>query len=314
MRKNIWNTPVEWQGLSTRRGYSHTFLLCGSCFADRMGQKLQRSKFNAIVNPCGIAFDPLSLARHAEQALSLQTPTEADLIHHDGMWHSLQHHSSFSSHSKNETLLNITAGLQSLQRALREANIIIFTFGSAWYMERADNKQAIANAHKIPAHQFTKKLATVRQITESFSNVISQIREQNPAAEFIFSVSPVRYLRDGVQGNMRSKALLIESAHQICESFQQVHYFPAYEIVMDELRDYRWYTDDMLHISAMAVDYIWEKFQRGTMDEHSLSVMQKIESLILFTEHRPIHNTEEYNQQRIAKEKEIHNLIQPLLR
>lgn len=315
MARNIWNTPVEWPGITHRLGYRNSFLLCGSCFADRVGQKLQRVRIPATKNPCGIAYDPLSLARHAEQALSQTLLHEDALVQHDGLWHSLQHHGSFSSTSKSETINNINAGLQTMRRALQTADVIIFTFGSAWYTELRKDQQAITNTHKIPAAEFTKKLATTNQITDIFLHIIPQIRVQNPNAIFMISVSPVRYLRDGIEGNMRSKARLIESAHTICESLQQVHYFPAYEIVMDELRDYRWYAEDMLHVSQIAVDHIWGKFQQGTFDESSLSIMQQIEPLIKFTEHRPIHETpENYNTKCNEKEQQIIELIKQLKR
>jgi len=310
MANNIWNTPVEWMGLNHRLGYQHSFLLCGSCFADRVGQKLQRARFAATVNPCGIAFDPLSLARHANQAMTQDIPREHELIHHDGLWHSMQYHGSFSAESKSETLIKIADGMQAMHQALRNTQLIVFTFGSAWYMEHSETQQAITNAHRIPAEQFKKKLATVDQITECFLQLIPHIQTHNPTAQFMISVSPVRYLRDGIEGNMRSKARLIESAHQICEVLQQVHYFPAYEIVMDELRDYRWYAEDMLHVSPVAVDYIWRKFHEGTIDAESLAMMQQIEPLIKFTEHRPIHESpDDYEKKCTAKQNEMNQLI-----
>jgi hypothetical protein len=310
MAKNFWNTPVEWQGLVNRWGYDHSFLLCGSCFADRVGQKLLRSRCNATVNPCGMAFDPLSLARHIDQALTEKIPEDHELVYCDGLWHSLQHHGSFSSASKSETIDTITAGVKAMREALQNADVIIFTFGTAWYTALSENEQAITNAHKIPSEKFIKKLATVNQITASFSRIIPLIRLQNPKAKFMITVSPVRYLRDGIEGNMRSKARLIESAHQICESLEQVYYFPAYEIVMDELRDYRWYSDDMLHVSPVTVEHIWEKFKQGTMNTRSLALMQQIEPLIKFTEHRPLHAAAEDHEQKCqAKEQEINSLI-----
>ena len=310
MKKNIWNTPVEWQGLSARKGYDQKFLLCGSCFADRVGQKLQRSRFHATVNPCGIAFDPLSLARHAEHSLQQLKPNANDIIHHDGLWHSMQFHGSFSYADQQETLRKINIAMDTLRHALQTADVIVFTFGSAWYLQHRENQQPITNAHKLPSEHFRKKLATVEQITEGLSTLIALIHEQNSTAEVIISVSPVRYLRDGIEGNMRSKARLIESAHQLRESNQQVHYFPAYEMVMDELRDYRWYAEDMLHISQVAVDHIWEKFRQGTFHNECITMMDRIEPLIQFIEHRPIHNSaEDHAKQCSLKEQEIQDLL-----
>jgi hypothetical protein len=309
-KKNIWTTTVDWKGLSKRFDYKSSFLLCGSCFADRVGQKLQRSKFHTIVNPCGIAFDPLSIFRHIDYAMSKQTPEVNELIHHDGLWHNLQYHSSFSSESQIETLRKINAGLELMRQALKNADLIVFTFGSAWYMEQQDNLQPIANAHKIAGDNFRKMLSATDHIVESCVTVMNKIRSQNPKAHFIISVSPVRYLRDGNEGNMRSKARLIEAAHQICEVMPRVNYFPAYEIVMDELRDYRWYANDMLHVSDLTVEYVWEKFREGAISKESLSVMEQIEPLIKFTEHRPIHESKEnYAGKCILKELEINEII-----
>ena len=226
-------------------GYDDRILLLGSCFADEIGDQMAQRYLQVTCNPFGTLYNPLSIAR----ALNLQSSiSNLQLINHDGLWHSMAHHGSFSRPTKEEAEQAVRASIDTMQQALAEATVIIVTFGTAWVYEM--NGAIIANCHKLPENRFTRRRLSVDEIVAAWRPIL----DRYPDKHWLFTVSPIRHIRDGLHENQLSKATLLQAVEQLGD------YFPSYEIMLDELRDYRFYADDLVHPSSLAVNYIWERF------------------------------------------------------
>ena len=242
--------PSEWQ-----IGYGDRILMLGSCFADEMGEQMHRRGLHVTSNPFGTLYNPLSIA----QAINLQISESSNLpmINHDGLWHSMAHHGAFSRPNKEDAEQAVRSSIEAMQNALAEATVVIVTFGSAWVYEMEG--QIVANCHKMPESRFTRRRLSVDEIVEAWRPIV----DRYPDKRWLFTVSPIRHIRDGLHENQLSKATLLMAVEQLASLLGRsggVSYFPSYEIVLDELRDYRFYADDLVHPSALAVNYIWERF------------------------------------------------------
>lgn len=226
--------------------------MLGSCFSDEIGEQMACRYLHVVSNPFGTLYNPLSIA----QALTLQEVPE--LVQHDGLWHSMAHHGSFSRSTESEAREAVRASIEAMQTALSEASVVIVTFGTAWVYEWNKDRQVIANCHKLPADCFTRRRLTVEEIEVAWRPLLEQYSDKH----WLFTVSPIRHIKDGLHENQLSKASLLQAVEQLTANSQQptADYFPSYEILLDELRDYRFYADDLVHPSSMAVNYIWERF------------------------------------------------------
>ena len=258
-------------------------LAIGSCFAERIGHRLGKAKFSATVNPLGIAYHPLALLRHMEIAAGCAT-LSAPLVR-AALWHSFDLHSSFSRLNKAEFDANVAAGIASASEGIDQADWLILTWGSAWGYRRKDEGEIVANCHKYPADFFQKELATVEEIVAGYSAFFQQ---QSPDQRVILTVSPVRHIKDGISQNALSKATLRLACHQLSEAFDQVHYFPAYELLIDDLRDYRFYADDLVHPSLVAEQYIWEGFGKCFFSPDTQKLIRQWTKLQKAFHHRPL--------------------------
>lgn len=230
----------------------------GSCFADTIGKEFQANKFIASVNPFGTTYHPLAIDRLIHYALLNQLPPEETYVTRSGVVYNLDFHSSFSGETVEQLRDKIRQALTSVHQALKTCKAVMLTYGTAWLYELADSGRPVANCHKMPSAQFRRRLATVEEITSSFRQTLALSRSVNPTLKVILTVSPVRHLRDTLPLNSVSKATLLLACHQLAQ--EDVDYFPAYELLVDDLRDYRFYADDMIHPSAQAEAYIWNKF------------------------------------------------------
>ena len=242
--------PSEWQ-----IGYEDRILMLGSCFADEMGEQMHRRGLHVTSNPFGTLYNPLSIA----QAINLQISESSNLpmINHDGLWHSMAHHGAFSRPNKEDAEQAVRGSIEAMQNALAEATVVIVTFGSAWVYEMEG--QIVANCHKMPESYFSRRRLSVDEIVEAWRPIV----DRYPDKHWLFTVSPIRHIRDGLHENQLSKATLLMAVEQLTSLEGRsggVSYFPSYEIVLDELRDYRFYADDLVHPSSLAVNYIWERF------------------------------------------------------
>jgi hypothetical protein len=241
-------TVVDIQPSLWKIGYEDKVLMVGSCFSDEIGEQMKQRNLRVTCNPFGTLYNPLSIA----QALTMTKMPE--LIEQDGLWHSMAHHGAFSHPTKEEAEAAVSASIETMQQALDEATVVIVTFGTAWVYEM--DGAIVGNCHKLHETCFCRRRLSVDEIVATWQPIL----ERYPDKHWLFSVSPIRHIKDGLHENQLSKATLLQAVEAISYQLSAVSYFPSYEIVLDELRDYRFYADDLVHPSSMAVNYIWERF------------------------------------------------------
>lgn len=257
-------------------------LLLGSCFTENIGDYLKNYQFPVHTNPFGIIYHPISIFNSLENIISQKKYTESDLIYHNELFISLEHHGDFSGTNKENVLSNINTAIEKSHTFFNLSNYIVITLGTSFVYEYIAQHKIVANCHKIPNTAFKKRLLSVSEIVDAFHKFSTKITDKT----ILFTVSPVRHWRDGASENLRSKSILIESIHQIIEQNSNCFYFPAYEIMMDELRDYRYYAEDMLHPNTVAVKYIWKRFSETYFSEKTAQINQRIEKINLLLQHR----------------------------
>ncbi|CAM2946893.1 GSCFA family protein [Flavobacterium succinicans] len=279
----------------------------GSCFAENIGNKFQYFKFNTLVNPFGIIFNSVSIEKMIERVVLQKTFSKEDIFYHNERWHSYEVHSDCSTDDPEALLNNLNQLLSETKKQLQEATHFIITYGTSWVYRHIETNAIVANCHKVPQKQFTKELLSIDKIQKSIQNTISLITILNPKCNFIFTVSPVRHLKDGFVENQVSKAHLIAAIHDNLKTEHlelNTDYFPSYEIMMDELRDYRFYADDMIHPSPMAIDYIWERFTATQIDANAIATMELVQTIQKGLAHRPFNPNSESHQKFEANLKE----------
>ncbi len=277
--------PVEPLGPSIQ--ITDKVLLSGSCFAEEIGHKLQQHKFDALLNPNGILFNPLSIARSMTAYLDDKRYTSGDLFLHEDIWHSWDHHSRFSGTDREEVLARINASQEAASQRLKEADWLVITLGTAhaWYLK--EDGRLVGNCHKVSEASFTKKLIPADEIIAALDNMMHRLFFVNRKVNILFTVSPVRYARDGVVENNLSKAMLLQAVHHLVNKFDRLFYFPAYELVLDDLRDYRFFKEDMVHPNEQALQYVWEHFLKACIQLGSQEVARQVAELIRAKGHRP---------------------------
>ena len=284
--------------------YSSRIVSLGSCFAENMGERLAFFKFQNTTNPFGIIFNPVSIEKIIDRAINLNYFTEDNLFFHNELWHCYEVHSDLSNDNKEDFLLNLNQILKETNQQLTNATHIIITYGTSWVYKLKSLGSVVANCHKVPQNQFDKEILSVEEIEKSIQNTLVLIQKANPNCNVIFTISPVRHLKDGFVENQRSKAYLITALHTSISQLPTSMYFPSFEIQMDELRDYRFYAQDMLHPNAIAIDYIWERFCESAITEEATPIMQEVASIQKGMAHRPFH------PQSISHTKFLQNISQ----
>ena len=285
-----FTTPVGLGKDGLDIGHRSRIMLLGSCFAQNIGERLLRHKFNVCCNPFGIIYNPLSIATVLQRIVSgkLFDEQSPELVEHGGKWHSALHHGDFSRSTKEELLYCINNSLSQAHSCIEEADIITITLGTAYVYERQSDGCVVSNCHKLPANNFSRRLLSVEEIVECLGGAMGEIAGRNPKVKFLFTVSPIRHLRDGAHDNQLSKAALLIAADRLQAKFPGcTAYFPAYEIMMDELRDYRFYAEDMAHPSPVAVEYIWQRFCEQHITKESIALGRTVEEVMRAMEHRP---------------------------
>jgi len=249
-----------------------------------------------MVNPFGVVYNPISVKIVIESIIKEQPFTESDLNFLNGLWFSYKHHSSFSSLQKEECLDLINSNLLKASAFAKKMNYLVVTFGTARVYYLKETSEPVANCHKTPAKEFENQLLGVEEIVNHWSELIDQLIVLRPDLKIIFTVSPVRHWKDGAVGNQLSKSILHVAIHQLVSKYPiNAFYFPAYEILMDDLRDYRFYADDMLHPSKFAIEYIWESFRESLLDIKTIALISEVEKILQAVNHRPFNpNTAEH--------------------
>lgn len=275
--------------------HQQNLLLIGSCFTEQIGTKLANHKFTVLDNPNGILFNPSSITKSISSYISNKQNTEADLFYQNECWNSWEHHSRFSHPDKQMCLQEINASQNKAHDFLKKADWLLITLGSAFVYE-LDNKEVVANCHKVPTDKFNKRLLAVDEVFTGLQKMIGEAVTFNPKLKIIFTISPVRHLRDGFVENNRSKASLIQAVHQLVEKNSNCFYFPAYELVIDDLRDYRFFAEDMVHPNYAATNYVWQKFITACIDESSQLLMKEIAVIVAAKNHKPFNPTSEQHK------------------
>ncbi|HCE56446.1 MAG TPA: GSCFA domain protein [Prolixibacteraceae bacterium] len=305
-----FRTEVKIPEFRYKTGYAHQNMFLGSCFTENIGSRMAVLKYPVDINPFGILYNPESVANSLKMLLNGRKFSLTDLVHHEGLWHSFSHHGRFSSEDANVTLQQINERLEYSSAFLKTAGFLFITFGTARVYKHKKSGETVANCHKIPDSEFIRSRLTVDEIVAEYLRLIDEIRAVNPSIKIIFTVSPIRHWKDGAVENQLSKATLLLAIDEIIHSRgENCAYFPAYELVMDELRDYRFYAPDMLHISDVAIDFIWNKFENALIDAESRQISVRVQKIVQAANHRPFNkNTPEYSRFLLQMQEHINNL------
>ena len=324
-------TPVIFPKASFDITHRSIMLLFGSCFSENIGLKLKENKFSVNVNPFGVLYNPLSISEAINRLLQKKEFTSENFVHHNNSYHSFMHHGSFSNSILNDALTHINTEFGLAASQLDGSDFLLITFGTSFVFRLKETNEIVGNCHKIPANQFVRERLTVEEITLTWSQLIKRLLNSNPNLKILFTVSPIRHFKDGAHNNQLSKSILHLSIDNLMQQFPlNTFYFPAYEIMIDELRDYRFYTDDMLHPSQLAQNYIWKRFGESYFSKETQNVIiewQRIHQSLLhrpnnaYSEayekflHRTIHDIEVFEQKYpfiscLSEKKHLARLIQ----
>lgn len=277
----------------------------GSCFAENIGNRLSDNKFSILVNPFGVLYNPFSIATSIQSLLDERIFTSNDLFQQDGVWNSFSHHSRLSDLCIDNCLNKINTEASAAQKQLKECDLLTITFGSAFVYKLKSDGTVVSNCHKLPEKSFNRHRLSVDEIVDRYKQLIPRLLTLHPEINILFTVSPIRHLKDGLHENQLSKATLLLAIDQLCGLFpENAFYFPAYEILMDELRDYRFYAEDMTHPSGVAIDYIWECFCRCCVAKKSLQFMTLWQEIQKAVNHRPFQPESSAFQNFVRKNEE----------
>ena len=304
-----FSTPVTLFKSKFLIDYNSKIISLGSCFAENIGEKLNYFKFRNITNPFGIIFNPISIEKLVERAVIKNYFTEKDLFYHNERWHCFEIHSDLSNASQPEFLEKLNQLLQEFILLIQTSNFFIITYGTSWIYRNLNDGKVVANCHKMPQNQFTKELLSVENILKSIQNTIFLIQSVNSDAQFIFTISPVRHIKDGFFENNVSKAHLFSAVFELFKN-KNVAYFPSYEILMDELRDYRFYKKDMLHPNDTAIAYIWDKFKNSFVNPSVFPAINDVEVIQKGLQHKAFNPNSESHQQFLSQLQNKINLLQ----
>ena len=301
-------TNIPLKRASSLIHYSSNIMLLGSCFAEHIAAKLNYHKFRILSNPFGILFHPGAIENLIKRALDKKHYTEEEVFEYNEKWQCYDAHSDLNREDAQSTVRTLNEALKSTNKQINKSTHFIITLGTAWVYRLKETGQIVANCHKVPQSKFSKELLSVNEIKASLENIVSKVKAINNDSVMIFTVSPVRHLKDGFVENTQSKSHLITAVHQLTDN-KQLFYFPSYELMMDELRDYRFYDRDLIHPNETAIDYIWDKFKIVWIDEKDYAVMDKVEQIQKGLLHKPFNPNSEQHQQFITGlEKKVKDL------
>ncbi len=267
--------------------HEDSLLSMGSCFAENIGQRLTDAKFQLNLNPFGIIYNPISVLECLSYVIENKAFKVDDVFYYKERWHSFSHHSRFSHTDQFICVNQINAAIQKAHWQLEKLDVLILTFGTAHVFYHKKLEKVVSNCHQLPADIFERQLLTVDEITKPFVAVLERIKTLRPDVRVILTVSPVRHIRDGLVESKLSKSTLLVAVHELCRRFAHVSYFPSYEIIMDDLRDYRFYHADMIHPNEVALKYIFERFGEVYFDKATEELIKRIEKLQQAMQHRP---------------------------
>ena len=305
----MFTTKVEIPESPVKIAYEDSIMTLGSCFSENIGKKLQDVYFNSDINPFGVLYNPVSVKNSLYFLLHGKRFTENDLFFDGDLWHSFMHSSVFSDVSAEGCLQKINSQLEKSKVFLQQTKFLFITFGTAYVYEHVKDGKIVSNCHKLPAKEFARYRLSIDDIVSDYNELLTELNSQIPGLHIIFTVSPIRHWKDGAHENNISKAILLQAVDVLQKRFENnISYFPAYEIQLDELRDYRYYAGDMLHPSETAIDYIWTRFSDCFFSAETNKIKKELELLNADFAHRPLHpQSESYKkfQKSTEKKKEI---------
>ncbi len=298
-------TEVELPEYPFRIDHHTPSLFMGSCFTENIGRLMERWMFPLTVNPFGVTYNPASISRQLEALMQKEAYVAEELNHHNELWFSFDHYTGFSSPERQKCLEGINRTFLHAKKELQQASVLVITWGTSWVYRYNPTGKVVCNCHKIPSGQFTRTRLSVNEILNLYSDVLTRLFDFNAGLKILLTVSPVRHWKDGAHGNQLSKASLLLATEALELQFPgKVSYFPSYEITMDELRDYRFYADDMLHLNSIATGYIWDKFQKALVSDESQQIIGELEPLLKMEDHRSRENSSIAYKNSLSKRQE----------
>ncbi|MFC2136544.1 GSCFA domain-containing protein [Bacteroidota bacterium] len=294
---NTFRTEIKVDPSLHKISYDSNIFFIGSCFSNNIGEKLKNLKFNTCINPFGVLYNPVSIYNALEFILLKKEFAEKDINFFNQKWFSFYHHTSFSNIEKSICLNNINNSIETSAEFLDRTDYLIITFGTARVYRHKKTGEIVSNCHKIPSIEFEHELLSVEEIIQIYETLIEKLNSQNTNLKIIFTVSPIRHWKGGARGNQISKSILILAIEELLKKYNNCTYFPGYEIMMDDLRDYRFYEPDMLHPNQVAIDYIWDKFSNAFIEEKSKVYFSEISKIVNALNHKPLNpETEEFKK------------------
>lgn len=281
-----FRTEIHIETSNRKLGYQTPMMFNGPCFTEYMSAQLMKGRLPLLSNPFGVLYNPVSVAHSLRLLMGSKKVTGADLVQHDRLWHSFFHHSRFSRPDKKELSQLIKNNCREAGVFLKKARFLFITWGTARVWVYNETGRVVSNCHKIPAIQFTRELLEPDEITALYRELIRELKTFNPQLEIVFTISPVRHWKDGAHGNQVSKSVLHLALQRLLQK-EDVSYFPSYELLLDDLRDYRYYADDLIHPSESAIEYIWDKFSSVYMEADTRQLFREVEKVTKAAQHRP---------------------------
>lgn len=292
-----WHLDFQFDPLNEPASFTDKILMSGSCFAEDIGNFLTKYKLDAVINPHGILYNPVSIVKSLQACLEGKQYTASDLFYHNGLWHSPSHHGSFSHPDQQVCLQRINDSVHSTHQRLLQADWVILTLGTTGVYRWKKNGEIVGNCHKLPGREFDLEFLEPDDIINVFNSFFERLLELNQKVKIIFTVSPVRYIKYGLVKNNLSKSVLLCAIHRLTGKYKRTFYFPAYEIVIDELRDYRFYAEDLVHPNGIAAQFVWERFESWFLGEPAKEILNQIKPVVHAAQHRPLHEeSDEYRK------------------
>lgn len=305
MEKMRFRTEVEVKKASKTIGYSNQCMLIGSCFTENIGRRMAGYRLPNMINPFGIVYNPISVKNSIKFLLQRKTFVENDLFLNQELWHNFYFHSRYSSVNSEVALEQMNGSVHKGANYLRKANFLFITFGTAFCFRHVEHDVVVSNNHKLPGKEFERFRLSVDDIVREYEELLTLLWLENPELQVVFTVSPVRHLKDGAQGNQLSKATLLLAIDNLVNRFERCDYFPAYEIFMDDLREYRFYEQDMVHPNTQGVEYVWEKFQERFLEEETKQLSAQVAKILRAMAHRPNNVDSDSHRKFLQRHSEI---------
>lgn len=290
--------------------HNDRIMMLGSCFTENVGGRLQRNKFDININPFGILFNPFSIVNSIGRMLANRPYEKEELVENGEQWVSLDHHGKFKNRTVEDALVLMNESLHEGREALVRSQYVFVTLGTAWVHEHIERNHIVANCHKIPNKEFSKRILSYQEVNLILAQIPEMLAAYGVKAQIIFTVSPIRHWKDGAIENQRSKSTLITALQNVVDSYENCSYFPAYEMLMDDLRDYRFYKTDMLHPTDQALDYVWEKFEQSFFSDETRIICKELGQVVQASEHRPMDPESNSFQRFVKKQLDIIGVLE----